>query len=201
MPHSRAAGLSSHAQHDSPVPALEKGYAGPVKPVVPEQDVLRFISPGETEAPEAILKRQLARRGLKFTNERREILKAVLSTHEHFDADWLFHHLSQHAAKASKATVYRSLALLSACGLIREVFQGPHGAYFEHTYGHEHHEHMLCLTCGKVIEFISRHLEQLQAAACRAHGFHAVRHHLQVFGYCADCHPCKAAFPPQSEQA
>jgi Fur family ferric uptake transcriptional regulator len=171
-------------------------YGPPEKPAAPEQDVLHHIAPGEKEDPETILKRQLGRRGLKYTNERRAILKAVLSTHEHFDADWLYNHLRKHDAKASKATVYRTLKVLCECGLLREVFQGEHGAYFEHIYGHEHHEHMICLTCGKVIEFISRRLEQLQDEACRAHGFHAVRHHLQVFGYCSDCHPCKATFPP-----
>ncbi len=96
-------------------------YAGPVKPAVPELDVLHHVGPGETESPEVILRRQLARRGLKYTGERREILEAVLSTHDHFGAEWLYHHLRGSSAKASKATVYRSLALLCECGLIREV--------------------------------------------------------------------------------
>jgi Fur family ferric uptake transcriptional regulator len=91
-------------------------------------------------------------------------------------------------AKASKATVYRSLVLLCDVGILREVFHGPHGAYFEHVYGHEHHEHMICLKCGKVLEFISRKLEELQDDACRAMDFQPVRHHLQVFGYCSECH-------------
>jgi len=168
---------------------------------LPESNVLRFICPGETEDPETILKRQLTRKSEKYTSQRREILRAVLVTHEHFDADWLCQQMKRVDAKASKATVYRTLKVLCECGLIREVFRGEHGAYYEHIYGHAHHEHMICLSCGKVIEFISRRLEQIQDEACRAHGFHAVRHHLQVFGYCADCHPCKAAFPPLTPKA
>lgn len=159
-------------------------------------DLLHVVAPGETESPIQILKRQLARRGDKLTTSRIEILRTVLGTHEHFHADWLYDHIKKSGAKASKATVYRTLRVLCDCGLVREVFRGDHGAYYEHVYGHEHHEHMICLDCGKVIEFISRRLERLQDEACRAHGFHAVRHHLQVFGYCADCHPCRAAFPP-----
>lgn len=188
--------LDDNAPETAQASAGTESFETPVKPAAPEADVLSYIAPGEKENPESILKRQLVRRGLKYTNERREILRAVLSTHEHFDADWLYKQMRKHDAKASKATVYRTIALLVECALIREVFQSEHGAYYEHIYGHEHHEHMICLTCGKVIEFISRRLEQLQEEACRAHGFHAVRHHLQVFGYCADCHPCKAAFPP-----
>ena len=187
----------AHPQPDiASAPAHTDGYAGPVKPVTPESDVLRHIAPGEAEPPEEILKHVLANRGLKYTQERREILQAVLSTHQHFDADWLYVHLQQAGSRVSKATVYRTLALLCECGLAREVFQGPHGAYYEHIYGHEHHEHMICVQCGKVTEFISHRLETLQEEACRAHGFHAVRHHLQIFGYCKDCHPCGANFPP-----
>ena len=177
-------------------PDKQTSVSSPEKPVAAEDDVLHFIAPGYTDAPETIFKKSLERRGLKYTSERREILKAVLSTHEHFDADWLFMEMRKVGAKASKATIYRSLVLLCEVGILREVFHGPHGAYYEHVYGHEHHEHMICLSCNKVIEFISRRLENLQDDACRAMGFHSVRHHLQVFGYCADCHPCRAAFPP-----
>ncbi len=181
--------------------ALERAseFAGPKKPEIPEKDVLTYVAAGQTESPEAIFRRNLDRRGLKFTQERREILRSVMSTHEHFDADWLFMRMRKVGAKTSKATIYRSLALLCETGLLREVFHGPHGAYYEHVYGHEHHEHMICLKCNKVIEFISKQLEQLQDEACRSMGFHAMRHHLQVFGFCSDCHPCRAAFPPIEE--
>jgi Fur family ferric uptake transcriptional regulator len=178
-----------------PKPESSASHAAASAPTDPqglrrvEEDVLHFIAPGCSEAPETIFKRMLERRALKYTAERREILKAVLTTHEHFDADWLFMEMRKVGAKASKATIYRSLVLLCEVGILREVFHGPHGAYFEHVYGHEHHEHMICLTCGKVIEFISRKLENLQDDACRAMGFQPVRHHLQVFGYCSDCLP------------
>ena len=152
-------------------------------------DVLDVVAPGCTEAPGAIFKRSLERGGLKYTAERREILRAVLSTHEHFDADGLFLEMRKMGAKASKATIYRSLALLCEGGILREVFHGPHGAYYEHVYGHEHHEHMLCLNCGKVIGFVSPQLETLQDEACATHDFHSVHHHLQIFGYCRDCTP------------
>ena len=178
------------------VERVSSNYAGPVKPEVPEENVLSYVAPGQSESPEAIFRRHLERRGLKYTQERREILRSVMSTHEHFDADWLFMRMRKVGAKTSKATIYRSLTLLCETGLLREVFHGPHGAYYEHVYGHEHHEHMICVKCNKVTEFISKQLEQIQDDACRSMGFHALRHHLQVFGFCSECHPCRAAFPP-----
>src|SRR5260370_32559360 len=110
-------------------------FAGPLKPQVAEEDVLHYIAAGCAEAPETIFKRSLERRGLKYTSERREILKAVMSTHEHFDADWLFMEMRRVGAKGSKATIYRSLDLLCEVGILREVFHSRHGAYYEHVYG------------------------------------------------------------------
>ncbi|HEY3321053.1 MAG TPA: transcriptional repressor [Planctomycetota bacterium] len=149
--------------------------------------VLNRKAPGWTEGPEATFVRNLKERGLKYTAERREILKAVLSTHEHFDADSLFIQMRKAGAEVSKATIYRSLTLLCQGGVLREVFHGSHGASYEHVYGHEHHEHLICLTCGNVTEFISPEIEKLQEEACKAANFTPVRHQLQVFGYCRHC--------------
>jgi len=149
--------------------------------------LLNERAPGYNESPEDILRRCLERRGLKYTLERREILKAALSTHEHFDADSLLLRMRQLGMKASKATIYRTLVLLCEFGMLREVFKGPHGAYFEHVYGHEHHEHMICMKCGLVTEFHSPLLEELQEKACRENNFKPVRHHLQIFGLCQKC--------------
>jgi Fur family transcriptional regulator, ferric uptake regulator len=159
----------------------------PKKPRRPERDVLHAVARGHSEPPEAIFKHSLERRGLKYTPERREILKAIMSAHSHFDADWLFFEMHKSGAKASRATIYRSLTLLCEVGILREVFRGPHGSYYEHVYGHEHHEHMICLKCGKVLEFSSPRLEALQDKACHVIKFRPVHHHLQVFGYCKAC--------------
>ena len=167
-------------------PRLERIYR-PGQSLDKTQDILQSIPYGCTDAPEAVFKAGLERQSLKYTSERREILKAVLSTHTHFDADWLFVEMRKTGAKASKATIYRSLVLLCEMGILREVFRDSHGAHYEHVYGHEHHEHMICLRCGQVMEFTSGYLEQLQEEACRAQGFSPLRHHLQVYGYCQAC--------------
>lgn len=146
-------------------------------------------APGERETPDAILRRALRQRRLNYTAERQEILREALATHDHFDAHSFYQLLRRRGARISRATVFRTLHLLQDIGILREVFRGPHGTRYEHVYGHAHHEHMICLACGKVIEFDSVPLEKVQEDACRNHQFVPVRHHLQVFGYCAGCAP------------
>jgi Fur family ferric uptake transcriptional regulator len=169
--------------------ANTRRFAGPAKPARAERNVLEAVASGWRESPEAILKRGLERRNLRYTNERRGILQAVMSAHEHFDADWLYLQMRTGGAKVSRATIYRNLGLFCELGLLREVFRGPRGSSYEHVYGHEHHEHMICLVCGKILEFSSRQLESIQEQACRELKFSPVHHHLQILGYCEKCAP------------
>lgn len=145
------------------------------------------IAPGERETPVVIFKRALASRALRYTRERAEILREVLGTHEHFDANALYDLLARRKAHVSRATVYRTLTLLRECRILREVFHTPEGARYEHVYGHTHHEHMICMVCQKVFEFSSPELERIQEKACRENSFEPVRHHLEILGYCRDC--------------
>lgn len=149
----------------------------------PEQ----VVATGERESPERVFRRVLVRRGLHYTRERIEVLREALRTHDHFDASELYQRLQRRRARVSKATVYRTVALLSESRILREVFHSPQGARYEHVYGHEHHEHMICLACGKVIEFSSPGLERIQEKACRESKFEPVRHHLEILGYCQRC--------------
>lgn len=149
----------------------------------------RTVAAGEREPPEAILRRALQQHGLHYTRERREILREVLASHDHFDALQLCERLHSRKARVSKATVYRTVALLRESRIIREVFHSPQGARYEHVYGHEHHEHMICMVCGKVIEFSSPDLERIQEKACQKSRFEPIRHHLEILGYCKACQP------------
>jgi Fur family transcriptional regulator, ferric uptake regulator len=182
-----------------PRSASDSALSKAQEPFMRDEELLARIAPGYAEAPDTIFKRSLARQGLKYTAERRAILMAVLSTHDHFDADKLFLEMRQRSVKVSKATIYRSLALLCEVGILREVFHGPRGAHYEHVYGHEHHEHMICVQCGKVIGFTSPQLESLQDEACKAKNFRPVHHHLQIFGYCGVCSrpPSRAGSSPK----
>jgi len=134
----------------------------------------------------------LRSRGLRLTKQRAAILRAIFGTHRHVSAEELFELLRQNektkGLKISRATVYRTLALLTEGGFVQALDVGrDQGTLYEHVLGHEHHDHMVCLVCGKIIEFSDERLEQVQEEAVRRHGFEATTHRLNVYGTCATC--------------
>jgi len=136
---------------------------------------------------EEIFRNYLREKGLKFTPERQVILERIFSLHRHFDVDQLYEILRKEGEYISRATIYRILPLLVESDLIKEVFRCQGRANYEHTFGHEHHDHMLCIKCGKVIEFKEEKIEELQAAICKRYGFNPVEHRLSIRGYCKRC--------------
>lgn len=132
-------------------------------------------------------KEYLKDRGLKFTPERQIILRQVFSNHKHFEADDLLVAVREESKKVSKATIYRTLAHLVKSGLLREAVFGEKHAHYEHVYKHKHHEHLICMSCNKIIEFTNNKIEQLQNDVCVEHNFKARSHRLQVFGFCENC--------------
>jgi Fur family ferric uptake transcriptional regulator len=137
----------------------------------------------------AIFQEYLKTRGLKLTSQRNVIAKKVLGTHRHFSAEELLLDLRGEKRRISKATVYRTLALLEESNLINSIdFQRGY-KFYEHTHlaGHEHHEHLVCIECFKVIEFTDPDLETFHDRIARRHGFQVVSHTYKIFGVCANC--------------
>lgn len=125
----------------------------------------------------------LSRRGLKLTRQRERILDRIFSSHDHFKAEKLLKSMPD----ISKATLYRTLALLVEAGLLRqETFDERH-AHYEHILGHAHHGHLVCLECGEIVEFRNDEIEKRQKEVCRRHKFQPVSHRLSIYGYCARC--------------
>jgi Fur family ferric uptake transcriptional regulator len=134
-----------------------------------------------------LFKNFLGQRGLKFTKERIAILKEVFSFHGHFEPEHLYFRMREGGSKASRASVYRTLSLLVESGLVEKVTRTEKGTVYEHTYGHRHHDHMICGACGKIIEFYSEKLESLQNEICVSNGFEGASHTLEIRGYCEKC--------------
>ena len=88
---------------------------------------------------------------------------------------------------ASQATVYRTLAHLKDCGLVREVSRLEGRAQYESAHGQAHHDHMVCVECGHVIEFCDERIEKLQRLICRKHGFEPLDHRMSIRGRCRAC--------------
>ncbi|MBI5101104.1 MAG: transcriptional repressor [Nitrospirae bacterium] len=137
--------------------------------------------------PREIFQRFLIEKRLKLTKERIEVLNEVFSAHDHFGPEQLYLRLRNAGSKASRASVYRTLNLLVESGLVEKITRTDKGSVYEHTYGHTHHDHMVCSICNRIVEFYSEYLEQLQDEICKKHKFSGVSHSLEIKGYCETC--------------
>jgi len=124
----------------------------------------------------------------KYTSERKLILNATLSFHNHFDVEELFERLRKQGNNVSRATIYRTIPLLIQSGLIIETLHCQDKTSYENIFNKKHHDHLVCVKCGKTIEFFDERIEKLQEEVCRQHNFVPTEHRLGIKGYCEDCY-------------
>lgn len=141
----------------------------------------------EHDREQSIVEQHLRKSGFRWTNQRALIVRTALETHEHFTAEELLDRCRRVDPKVSRATVYRTLTVLEEAGFVEGLETGDGGRKFEHVLGHEHHDHMVCLRCGKIIEFRDDELERRQELAAAREGFSIQRHSLRIYGHCRDC--------------
>lgn len=122
-----------------------------------------------------------------------DLFDEIYRQHGHIDAEQILAAMKARGSTISRATVYRNLDLLVACGLVRKQRLGAKGHLFEHIHPGQEHDHLVCIECGRVVEFVSPGIAALQAGICRAHGFSPDHHQLQILGRCADCSNPKRA--------
>lgn len=132
-------------------------------------------------------KEYLAENGLKFTPERKTVLRTVFSSHTHFDIETLYERLHNKGENISRATIYRTLPLLVESGLVRETLRCQDKVSYEHIFGHEHHDHMICIKCGKVIEFKDNRIKKLRNSISSKNNFQPEEHRFGIRGYCEKC--------------
>jgi Fur family ferric uptake transcriptional regulator len=160
-----------------------------------------------TEEQEVFLE-HIQKKGLKRTAQRDLILEVFLRTERHLSNEDLYRLVQAEDPSVGQTTIYRTLKLLTEAGLAREVRFGDGRTHYEHNYKHEHHDHMICSECGKIIEFYSAELEALQDAMAAKHRFEVTQHLLRIIGVCADCRRAKkqkatteAGFQPDMRSA
>jgi len=129
----------------------------------------------------------LKKKGLKTTRERTALFDEIFSAHRHFDAEDLVIRMRERGTKISRATIYRTLEILHGCGLVGRVRLNEEKYRYERLKRGEHHDHLVCTSCGKVVEFVDRAIEKRQDAVCRAHDFRATAHSHQIWGLCGAC--------------
>ncbi|NCN11350.1 MAG: transcriptional repressor [Leptospira sp.] len=126
----------------------------------------------------------LKKKGLKITNQRMLVAEKIFSIHNHFTAESLQEELKDRRDEISKATIYRILSIMVEAGLLQEHNFGKDYKYYEHIIGHEHHDHIICVECGRIVEFMDEKIEELQRKAAREKGFSITGHDLNIFGIC-----------------
>ena len=134
-----------------------------------------------------IFREHLKAKGLKFTPERRLILECISSFSGHFDVEKLYDKLHHRAGEISLATIYRTLPHLINSGLIREAMRCQNRPQYEKVIGFPHHDHLVCIKCGKVFEFKDEQIERLQNRVCKKFDFKPTEHRLGIRGYCRNC--------------
>src|ERR1700740_2857574 len=139
-------------------------------------------------------KNKIAENGVRLTRQRQILLDLIDQTGQHLDAESLFEMAKQRDPKINRVTVYRTLKMLKAGGLVDELDLMHYGGdqhYYE-TRLKQEHAHVICLRCGKVEEFFGEPLQRLRKQIESHFGFQVLLARTEVGGYCAHCQTLRA---------
>lgn len=137
------------------------------------------------EEVRARLEEYSRRKGLRKTAQREAVIKAVFARDEHFTADELFARVRASNGETSRATVYRTLALLVECDLLREIDLGDNQTTYDPNFlDKPAHNHLVCIDCGRVVEFEDDGVVATHEEAARRLGFKARRQTLKIEATC-----------------
>ena len=128
-----------------------------------------------------LFKEALKNEDLKFTNQRYAIFEYLFSNEGHFECDEIISSLKKQKVKISRATAYRTLDLLVKYDFVRKMILDDGISRYENKIDSPHHDHMICIDTGKIIEFESKEIENIQDDIARKHGYKIVKHIHQLF--------------------
>ncbi len=129
----------------------------------------------------------LKKKKLKMTEQRKLILAAFLGTEDHVSLEELYEIVRKKDPTVGQATVFRTMKLLVEAGFAGTMDAGDKTTRYEHSYNHSHHDHLVCVKCGSVIDFQSKKIESLQNAVSEEHDFQLTGHRLELYGVCSAC--------------
>lgn len=149
------------------------------------------------ETARARLSDYITEKGLKSTRQRDLIADSFLSQDGHLNVDELLERVRGIDPRISSATVYRTMKLLTDCGLASARRFDDGQTRYEAAIGRDHHDHLICTRCQAIIEFEDERIEELQQLVAEAHGFIVTTHKLELYGLCADCQAEGATAEPE----
>lgn len=122
---------------------------------------------------------------LKQTRQREAILDVFLEVKGHITGDELYQKVRDRHSNIGYTTVYRTMKLLCDAGLASERHFDDGVTRYE--IEHEHHDHLVCVRCGKIVEFDCQMIEAAQDEIVKRYGFRLLRHRHELYGHCPDC--------------
>lgn len=140
-----------------------------------------------------ILKRYFDEKGLKSTSQRDIIADCFFKTKTHTSLDELLKKVRKKNPRVGYSTVYRTMKLLTECGLAIERHFGDRQTRYEPNPENGHHDHLICTVCGRIIEFTNEGIERLQEDVAREKDFEVTSHKLELYGICKDCQSVQRA--------
>ena len=129
----------------------------------------------------------LKQKNLQITMQRQLIVDEFAKAKRHLSVEELYDLVKKREKSIGQVTVFRTLKLLTEANIARAVNFGDKTVRYELDFGTEHHDHLVCLQCGAVVEVYDPDLEKLQNKLCRKYGFSPNWHRLEVFGTCKKC--------------
>jgi Fur family ferric uptake transcriptional regulator len=134
-----------------------------------------------------VLSAYLKKNRLNETKQRNMILREFMKIEKHVSAEELFAATRKKDPAIGQATVFRALKVFVDAGLAEPVELMDKTIRYEHKHRHDHHDHLICTVCGKIVEFFDDRIEELQNALCNKEGYSIDRHRLDIFGICPSC--------------
>ena len=133
------------------------------------------------------LKKVLKKEGLRYTHQRQAVWDELSTSNEHRDAEEIYLALRNSDLNVSRATVYRTIDVLVKNNLVRKLELGDGRARYEHKIDIAHHDHLICVQCGKIEEFMDNMIENRQEMIVQKFGYKLIRHIHQLFVICDEC--------------
>ena len=127
----------------------------------------------------------------RITPERFEVLDAALDYEGHFGADDLYVLMKNNKSRVSRATVYKTLELLAQCDLLTKRNFGDNLTRFEGSFKKQTHDHLICMDCGRIVEFSNPNIKELPEEISNGLGFNVESYSFNIFARCKDKKNCE----------
>ena len=130
---------------------------------------------------DSVIEKKCVKKGVRLTGQRKLVAKVMSESEDHPDVDELHKRVNKLDSKISIATVYRTVKLFEEAGIVsKHDFKGSKARYEQAPQ--EHHDHLIDINTGKIIEFVNNDIEELQKKVAEKLGYKLVDHRLELYG-------------------